>query len=97
MKIEDYEEYIDELRLHGTRELAEEIYQLQQIIQQLKIQISAREEVCNRLEDNWNKLKEYLKGFDIEHLNEIMEHNLANTLENILDKMKEMEKSDSNE
>ena len=27
---------------------------------QLKIQISAREEVCNRLESNWNKLKEYL-------------------------------------
>ena len=26
---------------------------------QLKIQISAREEVCNRLESNWNKLKEY--------------------------------------
>ena len=24
---------------------------------QLKIQISAREEVCNRLESNWNKLK----------------------------------------
>lgn len=28
---------------------------------QLKIQISAREEVCNRLENNWNKLKEYLE------------------------------------
>ena len=28
--------------------------------EQLKIQISAREEVCNRLESNWNKLKEYL-------------------------------------
>ena len=28
---------------------------------QLKIQISAREEVCNRLESNWNKLKEYCK------------------------------------
>lgn len=27
---------------------------------QLKIQISAREEVCNRLESNWNKLKEDL-------------------------------------
>ena len=27
---------------------------------QLKIQISAREEVCNRLESNWNKLKEYV-------------------------------------
>ena len=30
--------------------------------QQLKIQISAREEVCNRLEDNWNMLKEHLKN-----------------------------------
>lgn len=34
--------------------------QLQQENKQLKIQISAREEVCNRLESNWNKLKEYL-------------------------------------
>lgn len=25
----EYEEYIDELRLHGTRELAEEIYKLE--------------------------------------------------------------------
>ena len=33
---------------------------LQQENKQLKIQISAREEVCNRLESNWNKLKEYL-------------------------------------
>ena len=32
---------------------------LQQENQQLKIQISAREEVCDRLESNWNKLKEY--------------------------------------
>ena len=33
--------------------------ELQQENKQLKIQISAREEVCNRLESNWNKLKEY--------------------------------------
>ena len=37
-----------------------EYKKLQQENQQLKIQISAREEVCNRLESNWNKLKEYL-------------------------------------
>ena len=50
-----------------------------------------------QLKDNWNKIKEYLKGFDIEYLNEIMEHNLANTLESILDKMREIEQgSDSN-
>lgn len=51
-----------------------------------------------QLKDNWNKLKEYLRDFDIEYLNEIMEHNLANTLENILSKMQELEQgSDSNE
>ena len=35
------------------------IEDLQQENQQIKIQISAREEVCDRLESNWNKLKEY--------------------------------------
>ena len=34
---------------------------LQQENKQLKIQISAREEVCNRLESNWNKLKKYIR------------------------------------
>lgn len=34
-----------------------EYKKLQQENKQLKIQISAREEVCNRLESNWNKLK----------------------------------------
>ncbi len=33
-----------------------EYKKLQQENKQLKIQISAREEVCNRLESNWNKL-----------------------------------------
>lgn len=37
--------------------------ELQQENKQLKIQISAREEVCNRLESNWNKLKEWLNSF----------------------------------
>lgn len=37
-----------------------EYKQLQQENKQLKIQISAKEEVCNRLESNWNKLKEYV-------------------------------------
>ena len=35
------------------------IDELQQENKQIKIQISAREEVCDRLESNWNKLKEY--------------------------------------
>lgn len=37
-----------------------EYKKLQQENKQLKIQISAKEEVCNRLESNWNKLKEYV-------------------------------------
>lgn len=33
--------------------------------QQLKIQITAREEEYRKLEDNWNKLKEYVeKGYN---------------------------------
>ena len=37
------------------------INELLQENKQLKIQISAREEVCNRLENNWIKLKEYIR------------------------------------
>jgi hypothetical protein len=39
--------------------------QLQQENKQMKIQISAREEACDRLESNWNKLKEWVnKHYD---------------------------------
>lgn len=48
-----------------------------------------------KLKDNWNKLKEYLKNFDIEYLHETMEHNLADTIECILDRVQELEGSDS--
>ena len=51
----------------------------------------------DKLVGNWNKLKEYLKGFDIEYLNEVMEHNLSNTLENILNKMQEIEQGSEND
>ena len=48
-----------------TRDEYLEYKQLQQENKQLKIQISAREEVCNRLESNWNKLKEWVnKHYD---------------------------------
>lgn len=61
-------------------------------LQTLKIKISAREEVCNRLENNWNKLKEYIK-------NEIPEDVFIDTewFVSILDKMQELEGNDSNE
>lgn len=58
--------------------------------EQLKIQISAREEVCNRLESNWNKLREY-----------IVENNKTlcwtNNYDAILGKMEELQGSDNND
>lgn len=59
---------------------------LQQENQQLKIQVSSREEVCNRLESNWNKLKKYIKT-------EIPEDVFIDTewFVSILDKMQELE------
>ena len=61
--------------------------------QQLKIQISVREEEYKKLEDNWNKLKVYIKT-------EIPEDVFIDTewFVSILDKMQELEQgSDSNE
>ena len=49
------------------------------------------EEYLVELETNWNELKEYLKGFDLERLHETCEHNLADTIEVLLDKMQEIE------
>lgn len=76
---------------------------------QLKIQISAREEVCNRLESNWNKLKEDLIN-DINYWQEQEkewiklgfikfggEANNKIIFKKVLDKMQELEQgSDSN-
>lgn len=82
--------------------LWEWVKQLQQENTKLRIEISAREEVCDRLEDNWNKLKEYL--FDIRKRGFALQ-NLANVTKNtepgiailiIINKMQELERSDSN-
>ena len=86
------------------------IENLQEENEQLKIQISAREEVCNRLESNWNKLKEYLIN-DINYWQEQEkewiklgfmkfggEANNKIIFKKVLDKMQELEQgSDSNE
>ena len=70
--------------------------QLRQENKQLKIQISAREEVCNRLESNWNELKEWVK---MEHREDAIVINLTwkHATGKFLDKMQELEGSDSNE
>lgn len=77
--------------------------ELRQENKQLKIQINAREEVCDRLEDNWNKLKEYLfdirkRGFALQNLANVTkntEHNIAILI--IINKMQKLERSDSND
>lgn len=90
MKIEDYNKYY----IQGS----DQYLIPKDVFKELFNEMANWKEESQKQKDNWNKLKEYLKGFDIEYLNEIMEHNLANTLENILDKMQELEQgSDSNE
>ena len=74
--------------------------ELQQENKQLKIQISAREEVCNRLESNWNKLKEYCKENTLcyevgdDENTKIIGSKIHGL--NVLDKMQEMEKNYGN-
>ena len=72
---------------------------------QLKIQISAREEVCNRLESNWNKLKKYMidteqiyKKSDDKYIKDMHEIGIRHAYQTILYKMYVLEQgSDSNE
>ena len=67
-----------------------------------KIQISAREEVCNRLESNWNKLKECIKECleSIDTIQKLTGNAIENytprilTYRQILDKMQELQGSD---
>ena len=72
-------------------------FSLKQENQQLKIQISAREEEYKKLEDNWNKLKEYIKeeGFEVN----TREYGSLDVIDKnvILEKMQELEQGDSNE
>ena len=74
------------------------IDELQQENKQLKIQISAREEVCNRLENNWNKLKEIAKSQSGFKKRADLKGGLWFEIDDLLDKMHELEQgSDSNE
>ena len=72
-----------------------EIKQLQQENKQLKIQISAREEVCNRLENNWNKLKEIAKSQSGFKKRVDLKGGLWFEVDDLLDKMQELERSDN--
>ena len=80
-----------ETRCNVTEEIIKEIEQLQQEKQQLKIQISAREEACNRLESNWNKLKEIAKSQSGFKKRADLKGGLWFEIDDLLDKMQELE------
>lgn len=68
---------------------------LRQENKQLKIQISAREEEYRKLEENWNKLKEYLHN-QIPTDKTVLTKHIK--IFELLDKMQEIEQgSDSND
>lgn len=77
--------------------------QLQQENQQLKIQISAREEEYKRLEDNWNIIKQEMLKIRQSTFSKYNSNEWENCLsfnddiEPILDKMKELQGSSSDE
>lgn len=73
-----------------------EIEQLQQENKQLKIEISAREEVCNRLESNWNKLREIIRKKQ-DYYRHFKDNRYRKFLSELLDIMQELERSDSDE
>ena len=73
------------------------IEQLQQENKQLKIQISAREEVCNRLENNWNKLKEIAKSQSGFKKRADLKGGLWFEVDDLLDKMHELEQGSDSE
>ena len=93
----------DNFNLDGNgKDIQIEVYeqlikQLQQENKQLKIQISAREEVCNRLENNWNKLKEIAKSQSGFKKRADLKGGLWFEVDDLLDKMQELQGSDSNE
>ena len=64
---------------------------------QLKIQISAREEVCNRLENNWNKLKEIAKSQSGFKKRADLKGGLWFEVDDLLDKMHELEQGSDSE
>lgn len=68
------------------------IEDLQQENQQLRIQISAREEVYRKLEDNWNKLKEVIRKKQ-DYYRYVKDNRYRKFLSELLDKMQELQGS----
>lgn len=90
--LEPHDDYTSKITYKDQKILYKYIKNSQQKNQQLKIQISAREEEYRKLENNWNKLKEFI-------INEIPEEEFVNNeyYVSILDKMVELERDVSDE
>ena len=86
-----YEKYSNEVE-----RMQKCINELLQENKQLKIQISAREEVCNRLENNWNKLKEIAKSQSGFKKRADLKGGLWFEVDDLLDKMHELEQESDN-
>ena len=85
--------YAKDFYLLRSENILKKLDDLEEANDCLKIQISAREEVCNRLESNWNKLKEYLNYKSERAVGED-----EYVYDEIYNEMQEMEQvSDSNE
>ena len=92
----DYKTFNDMGIERTWEELYEDNVMLKKENQQLKIQISAREKEYKKLEDNWNKLKEYVKEeIILQFYNDKLPFEII--VENVLNKMKELERGVSDD
>lgn len=90
-------QYCERTDCSGRIGNSKKVEELQNENQQLKILISAREEVCDRLESNWNKLKEIAKSQSDFKL-KVRNKELWFEVDELLSKMQELEQgSDSDE
>lgn len=91
-------EYAKDFYLLRSENILKKLDDLEEANDCLRIQISAREEVCNRLESNWNKLKEYIEK-DYGFYDKLIapEYGCAmGALRRIKDKMQELEQGSDN-
>lgn len=93
--IKNYKKEYAKTHDSSFKKLQDKYKQLQQENTKLRIEISAREEVCDRLEDNWNKLKEIAKSRSVLK-KQCYNGGLWFEIDDLLDEMQELEESDSN-
>lgn len=94
--------YINEKQLNAMKELSKREAEENK---QLKMQISAREEEYRKLENNWNKLKEYIEKTKIKEFEKSYGKRFGKTFTQaeiivcnmVKDKMQELEQGSDND